>query len=63
MQANNPENCPRCGKRLKFVLSKVVSGQTYKCLECDEIDPLKCQDVKGWLNSELARPADKTLKK
>jgi hypothetical protein len=63
MQTRNPENCPRCGKRLKFALSKAAPGRSYQCLDCDGGDPLQSPEVQGWLNSELAKSADKSPKK
>lgn len=55
MPAETPTKCPRCGKRLKRPLDKAQPHKKYQCLDCDGIDPIKTQDVQGWLNSELAK--------
>ena len=46
--------CPRCNKRMKTVISE--TGRTdFKCLECDQLDPLKTDAVK-WAGSSLKKP-------
>ena len=55
METNGLVKCPRCGKRLKHLLSKALPNREYQCLDCDGTDPLKTEEVQGWLKSELAR--------
>ncbi len=30
--------------------------RTYKCIDCDPIDPLKSPDVVAWIESETLKP-------
>jgi hypothetical protein len=44
--------CPHCTKRMKAVIAN--NGRTeFKCLKCDQIDPLLTDAVK-WSESPLA---------
>jgi len=46
--------CPHCKKRMIAV--PTVSGRTdFKCLRCDNLDPLKT-DAARWVDSPLATP-------
>jgi len=49
------DRCPQCKKRMKAVIGE--TGRTeFKCLECDELDPLKTDAVK-WAESPLSNRA------
>jgi hypothetical protein len=44
--------CPRCSRRMKAVATD--DGKTgLRCLQCDEVDPLKT-DAAKWADSPLA---------
>jgi tRNA(Ile2) C34 agmatinyltransferase TiaS len=46
--------CPRCSRRMKAVAT--ADGRTdLRCLQCDEVDPLKTGAAK-WADSPLASP-------
>jgi tRNA(Ile2) C34 agmatinyltransferase TiaS len=50
----DPTRCPRCSRRMKAVAT--ADGRTgFKCLHCDEVDPLQTDAVK-WADSPLASP-------
>jgi tRNA(Ile2) C34 agmatinyltransferase TiaS len=49
------DHCPRCKKRMKPVLGQ--DGRTdFKCLVCDEVDPLETDAVR-WADSPLGGKA------
>jgi hypothetical protein len=50
--------CPHCGAVLILALPPGGgNGQrTFQCLDCDRPDPLKTDEVIGWLNGELQPP-------
>ena len=49
--------CPHCGAVLTLALPPGGKGQrTFQCLDCDRPDPLKMDEVIGWLNGELKPP-------
>ena len=49
--------CPHCGAVLMLALPPGGNGQrTFQCLDCDRPDPLKMDEVIGWLNGELEPP-------
>ena len=55
-QAERP-TCPGCGAYLILALPPGGKGQrTFQCLDCDRPDPLKSDQVIGWLKSELGLP-------
>jgi len=49
--------CPHCGAVLMLALPPGGKGpRTFQCLDCDRPDPLKTDEVIGWLNGELQPP-------
>lgn len=48
------DRCPHCNKRMKVVLN-ANSKTDFKCLQCDDVDPLQTDAVK-WAESPLAMP-------
>jgi hypothetical protein len=55
-QAERP-TCPDCGAPLVLALPPGGKGKrTFQCFDCDRPDPLKTDQVTGWLNSELQPP-------
>jgi hypothetical protein len=55
-QAERPK-CPDCGAFLILALPPGGKGKrTMQCLDCDRPDPLKTEQAKGWLKSELQPP-------
>lgn len=47
--------CPICGKPTKAIPS--ATGEVeYRCVSCDEIDPLESPVVRGWIESPLKPP-------
>jgi len=49
--------CPGCGAILILALPPGGKGQrTFQCLDCDRRDPLKTDQVTGWLKGELHPP-------
>lgn len=60
----NQRLCPKCGNPTKLMLPLDGDGpRTYQCIECDVGDPMKCPNVQGWLQGELAHTAEKFPKK
>ena len=47
--------CPKCRKPMHF-LSVKTGGRKFRCVRCDDIDPLKLADIQGWLMGELQPP-------
>jgi hypothetical protein len=39
--------CPQCGSLMRLAL---------RCEQCDRLDPLKADEVIGWLKGELRPP-------
>jgi hypothetical protein len=55
-QAERP-TCPHCGAFLILALPPGGMGKrTFRCFECDGLDPLKTDKVMGWLKGELQSP-------
>jgi hypothetical protein len=55
-QAERP-TCPHCAEFLILALPPGGKGQrTFQCFECDVPDPLKSDQVTGWLKGELQPP-------
>lgn len=49
--------CPYCKLQMKFALPQGGKGlRVYRCLDCEDTDPLEPPDVKGWLEGELRPP-------
>ena len=47
--------CPHCGAYLTLALPPGGKGKrTFQCFDCDGPDPLKSDEVIGWLKGELA---------
>src|SRR6516225_7159079 len=44
-----PQPCPRCGKPMAILLSNDKKVAALKCLNCDNVDPLKDPQVGGWI--------------
>jgi hypothetical protein len=54
-QAERP-NCPNCGAHLILALPLGGKGpRTFQCFDCDRPDPLKSEEVSGWLRGELGQ--------
>jgi len=54
-QATRP-TCPHCGVFLILALPPGGKGRrTFQCFDCEGPDPLKMDQVKGWLAGELGR--------
>ena len=54
-QAKRP-TCPECGAFLILALPPGGEGpRTYQCMECNRPDPIKTDQVIGWLKGELGR--------
>ena len=45
-----PPVCPKCGVSMHFVIVK-TGGRKFKCVKCDEIDPMQVPDIQGWTSS------------
>ena len=46
--------CPRC--RAKMILASPSNDKeqrAFRCRNCDQPDPLKCEEISGWLKGEL----------
>jgi hypothetical protein len=49
--------CPQCGSLMRLALSPGDRGPRWlQCEQCDRLDPLKADDVIGWLKGELRPP-------
>jgi hypothetical protein len=49
--------CPTCGAYLIPALPPGGEGaRTFQCFECDLPDPMKTEEVTGWLKGELHPP-------
>jgi hypothetical protein len=54
-QAELP-TCPGCGANLILALPPGGKGpRTFQCFDCDRPDPLKSDQVSGWLRGELGQ--------
>jgi hypothetical protein len=54
-QAKRP-TCPECGAFLILALPPGGKGpRTFQCFDCERPDPLKTDQVKGWLAGELGK--------
>jgi hypothetical protein len=47
------ERCPKCNKRL-IAMTDRTGRSEFRCLKCDEVDPIKTELAK-WAESPLAR--------
>jgi tRNA(Ile2) C34 agmatinyltransferase TiaS len=47
--------CPQCRKPMHFIVTE-NRGRKFRCLKCDDVDPLRRPDVQGWIRSELQPP-------
>jgi hypothetical protein len=57
-QSRRP-TCPSCGAYLNLALPPGGKGRrTFQCFDCDGPDPLRSDEVIGWLQGELARKDD-----
>jgi hypothetical protein len=55
-QAGRP-TCPDCGACLIPALPPGGKGpRTFQCFECDRPDPIKTDEIIGWLKGELQPP-------
>jgi tRNA(Ile2) C34 agmatinyltransferase TiaS len=50
-----PPACPKCGKPMHFIIVK-SGGRKFRCVRCDEVDPLRLADVQALTRSELYPP-------
>jgi tRNA(Ile2) C34 agmatinyltransferase TiaS len=49
--------CPDCGKSMMLALPPGGKGKRlYQCFECDRPDPLKTNQVYGWMKGSLRPP-------
>jgi hypothetical protein len=49
--------CPQCGSLMRLALAPGGRGpRSLRCEQCDRFDPLKADDVIGWLKGELRPP-------
>ena len=56
MRKNSPRPiCPKCGKAMHFVIVK-TGGRKFRCIKCDNIDPMQVPDFQAWAKSELRPP-------
>jgi hypothetical protein len=52
-EADRPA-CPKCKSQMTLALQPGGrTPRTLQCLDCDRPDPLKSDNVSGWLNGEL----------
>jgi len=59
MPKNSPRLiCPKCGKPMHFVIIK-TGGRKFRCIKCDDIDPMQVPDFQAWTKSELLPPKTK----
>jgi hypothetical protein len=52
------EACPECGRPMVLLSagSKGTRARTWKCLFCDQIDPLRSPDMERWIRGSLRPP-------
>jgi hypothetical protein len=56
-QSNSSGRCEHCGGLMVLVLPVDGKGPgAFRCLECDQIDPLKLPSITAWLVGELRPP-------
>jgi hypothetical protein len=56
-QFNSSARCEHCGGFMVLVLPVDGKGPgAFRCLECDQIDPLKLPSIAAWLVGELRPP-------
>jgi hypothetical protein len=56
-QSNSSARCEHCGGFMVLVLPVDGKGPgVVRCLECDQIDPLKLPSIAAWLVGELRPP-------
>jgi len=49
--------CPQCGSLMRLALAPGDRGpRSLRCEKCDRPDPLKADEVSGWLKGELRPP-------
>jgi hypothetical protein len=49
--------CPQCGSLMRLALAPGGRGpRSLRCEQCDRLDPLKTDEVIGWLKGELRPP-------
>jgi hypothetical protein len=48
------KHCPICNRPMILALPS-DGRRTFRCLDCDDPDPLKSEIAKGWLHGELGR--------
>jgi hypothetical protein len=49
--------CPKCQSPMTLALPHGGKGRrALRCLECDGPDPLKSDNIAGWLKGELGSP-------
>ncbi|SDJ56980.1 hypothetical protein SAMN05444171_1367 [Bradyrhizobium lablabi] len=47
--------CRKCGKPMHFVIVK-TGGRKFRCIRCDNIDPMQVPDFQAGAKSELRSP-------
>jgi hypothetical protein len=56
-QSNSSARCEHCGGVMVLMLPVDGKGPgAFRCLECDQIDPLKLPSIAAWLAGELRPP-------
>jgi hypothetical protein len=56
-QAHPTGKCGRCGRQKVLLLpANGERGRELRCVNCDEIDPLKLPSNTGWIDGELRPP-------
>jgi hypothetical protein len=61
MEQNAVKHCPICNKPMVLALPPGGGQRTFRCLDCDDPDPLESEIAKGWLHGELGREKDPPL--
>ena len=51
-----PPSCPKCKKPMHFLVGK-TGVRKFRCVNCDEVDPLRLADIQALIKSEL-RPQE-----
>ena len=49
--------CPQCGSLMRLALAPGDKGsRSLQCWQCERLDPLRANEVSGWLKDELRPP-------
>jgi predicted RNA-binding Zn-ribbon protein involved in translation (DUF1610 family) len=56
-QAHQAIKCPQCGSPMILTSGRGGRGlRSLQCRQCERLDPLKADEVAGWLRGELRPP-------